>query len=135
MPPRKGSKVPFDLTSPITLTDKDREDLLGIVDSLGYKVLLKIVQGTCRGFTDALLNTDPANEKAVLSAHIIAQSSWLFLKSLREQVAAHVEAAFDEQRQVEQRLKELGREDFFPVGRPKVDIPEATTPLEVMDIT
>ncbi len=134
LPPEPKPELPVDFSSDIKLTDQDREDLLAIVDDPGYQVVLKIMKGTCRGFTDALLNSDPADDKAVLSAHVIAQSSWLFLDSVTKLVAAQVEVAMDDQRAIEQRLSDLGRSDFLPIDKPKVEWEEPTTPLEAMGI-
>jgi hypothetical protein len=134
LPPEPKPELPVDFSSDIKLTDQDREDLLAIVDDPGYQVVLKIMKGTCRGFTDALLNSDPADDKAVLSAHVIAQSSWLFLDSVTKQVSAQVEVAMDEQRAIEQQLKDLGRDDILPVDRPKAVWNEPATPLELMGI-
>jgi hypothetical protein len=125
--------VPVDLRSDAALTEEERIDLLEFARGPGYPVLLKLMKATCRGFSESLLQTDPANEREVLTAHVLAQSAWLFMTSVQKQVNAYVTAADEEQRQTDETLRSLGRRDFEPAADTPPS-PEEGSPLEVMGI-
>jgi len=125
--------VPADIRTDFMLTDKEREALVETARTDGYKAILKVFGATCQGFTNSLLSTDPADERAVLTSHMIAQASWLLLDSFKKQVNVHQQAWLDGQQDIEQRLRELGRDDFVPAAA-TVEFKEPETPLQVMGI-
>lgn len=92
------------------LSSEQRQDLEDLFNSDGYEVLQILMQRACEGFTTALLETDPADDKRVLAAHRVAHSAWLFNRSIEKQIEIELEllkAEKLEDRELEKILRKV----------------------------
>jgi hypothetical protein len=81
--------------------------LVALVQMPGYPVLLKYFEEGCRNLETDMLNTDPADEKAVLARHRLAVGAWQLLREVTARINFLRDAAMAAPKPAEFSQKEL----------------------------
>lgn len=68
------------------LKQRQRQQLLALANSEAYPALLDCLEMVCIEIETKLINTEPADEQAVLANHRMAKAAWQMFTHLQEKI-------------------------------------------------
>jgi len=87
--------------------DTKKLALVSLVQMPGYAVLLQYFTEGCKNLEIDMLNTPPADEKAVLAAHREAVGAWKLFKEVTARISRDVGEMLPKPELTEKELEEL----------------------------
>lgn len=76
------------------LSELERRELYRIVQMPGYTILLDMMQRLCIEEETRLINAEPAQEKEVLAAHVMAKARWNFFVDVQARLEQEINDLF-----------------------------------------
>lgn len=141
--PAPTPSVPMRAYRQEPLNEYQRRDLLELVNSPGYEVLLDLHESTLEGFITSLVETPAEKQDEVLALHKLVHAGYLYNRSVQQQVETYrqiEEGRFAEAQELKDELARqaadpLSDETTFNKVLNPIYVPEAKPPKPLRPAT